>query len=72
MISRAPAKAELWPSLPLVAWQDTYVTLHMVDPDGGEDSAGACSAGQPLVALRSLRFVTRTCNLADALVPTDV
>jgi hypothetical protein len=29
MISRAPAKDELWPSLPLEAWQDTYVTLHM-------------------------------------------
>ncbi len=29
MINRAPAKDELWPSLPLEAWQDTYVTLHM-------------------------------------------
>ena len=29
MISCAPPKDELWPSLPLVAWQDTYVTLHM-------------------------------------------
>jgi hypothetical protein len=29
MISRARAKDEPWPSLPLGAWQDTYVTLHM-------------------------------------------
>src|SRR5712691_5101755 len=29
MFSRALAKDELWPSLPLVAWQDTYATLHM-------------------------------------------
>jgi hypothetical protein len=29
MASRATDKEALWPSLPLEAWQDTYVTLHM-------------------------------------------
>ena len=61
------SRDQVWPALPLAAWQDTYQTLHLWSADRRKDTAHAQPASQPLVGHDAIHDSTRLDDLDDPL-----
>jgi len=58
---------EVWPSLPLDEWKDTYHILHMWTQIVGKIRLGSIAADQSMVAGHTICNLSRTHHLSHAV-----